>query len=120
METTEAESGWVDDAQRRTAALAECARLSRAQRTAAIAGRFDELRSLLGARRRLLDHMRGSGVRPPEIDSVRALDAETRRVLEAEIRRIEGELSRLTVGSRALSGYVVRAGAFPAFVDHVR
>lgn len=116
----EAESGWAEESQSRRTALVECSRLSRAQRDAAVAGRFDEVRSLLGARRRLLDRIRGGGVRPREIDEARTFDAETRKLLEAEMRRVEGELSRLTAGSRALSGYVVRAGGFPAFVDHVR
>ncbi len=116
----EAQSGCAEESQSRRAALAEFSRLSRAQRDAAMAGRFDEVRSLLGARRRLLHDIRGRGRRPKEIDEARRFDAETGKVLEAEMRRVEGELARLTAGSRALSGYAVRAGESPAFVDHVR
>jgi hypothetical protein len=115
-----AEPGSAEQPQGRGTALVEWARLSRAQRDAAVAGRFDEVRSLLGVRRRLLGQIQGRGVPPEEIDTARTFDTETRRVLEAQIRRVGEELSRLTAGSRALSGYVVRARTFPAFVDHVR
>jgi hypothetical protein len=101
-------------------APAELARLSRAQRDAAQAGRFEEIRSLLGARHGLLEGLRGRTVRSEEIEAARASDAETKAALVAEIRRVEEELRRLTTGNRALSGYAVRAAGLPAFVDHVR
>jgi hypothetical protein len=101
-------------------ALGKLARLSRAQRDAANAGCFAEVRSLLGARHRVVEQLRGRKVRPGEIEAVRASDAETKAALEAEIRRVEEELRRLTVGNRALSGYAARAPGLPAFVDHVR
>ncbi len=101
-------------------ALAEVARIGRAQRDAALAGRFEEVRSLLEARRRLLERLRGQPARSEEIEAARASDAETKAALEAEVRRVEEELGRLTAGSRALSGYTIRAAGSPAFVDHVR
>jgi hypothetical protein len=127
---TTGERVWVDamDVEPRSArdekgdadALGEFARLSRAQRDAANAGRFDEVRSLLRARERLLDQCRGGRVGPREIEADRASDVETKAALEAEIRRVEEGLARLTTGNRALAGYVVRAARLPAFVDHVR
>lgn len=116
----EAEAGRVTDEQGAGDALAEYTRLSQAQRDAAHAGRFEEVGSLLGARRLPLERLRDRGVRPEEIDAARALDVETRRALETEIRRIAEALSRLATGSRALSGYAGRAATLPAFVDHVR
>jgi hypothetical protein len=127
---TTGERVWVDamDVEPRSArdekgdadALGEFARLSRAQRDAATAGRFDEVRTLLGARHRVVEQLRGRKVQSGEIEAARASDAETKAALEAEIRRVEEGLARLTTGNRALAGYAVRAARLPAFVDHVR
>lgn len=100
--------------------LRELERISAAQRDAACAGKFEEVRLLLGTRQRLLDGLRSRAVRPGALEAVMASDADTIVALRSEIRRVEEALSRLEAGGRALLGYAATAGAPPAFLDHVR
>jgi hypothetical protein len=100
--------------------ILELERLSSAQRDAAHAGQFEQVRLLLGTRQRILDGLRNRPVRPGDLDAVMAWDAETILVLGAEIRRVEEALSQLDVGGRALLGYGTTFAPPPAYLDHVR
>jgi hypothetical protein len=100
--------------------ILELERISSAQRDAACAGNFEEVRLLLGTRQRLLDGLRSRAVRPGDLEAVMASDAETIVALRAEIRRVEEALSRLDAGGRALVGYAAFPATPSAFLDHVR
>lgn len=100
--------------------ILELERISSAQVDAARAGNFEEVRSLLGTRQRLLDGLRGRVTRPGDLESVMASDAETIVMLRTQIRQVEEDLARVSVGGRAIQRYAVRTATPPGFLDHVR
>lgn len=95
-------------------------RLSRAQLQAAESGDLEGLVTLLEARERTLDGLRGRRVPAGSLTDLVVRDMETRALLEARIRSVERALVHLREGARALRGYAMPAAEPPGFIDQFR